>query len=233
MNDLEITRDKIAGMIDHTLLKPEATPDEIERLCAEAMEHRFASVCVNPGYVTLAAATLGKSLVKVCAVIGFPLGATTSGSKVREAQEAISNGASEIDMVINIGRLKSGDDRYVENEIREIVDVGHSKSAFVKVIIETCLLSDAEKERVCVLTNNAGADFVKTSTGFSKGGATAADVALMRKVVGPMMGVKASGGVRSLADAILMIQNGATRIGTSAGVKIMSEYEEAMTHRHR
>ncbi len=223
MSDKEITPGMIAGMIDHTLLKPEAMPDEIEKLCREAVENHFASVCVNPSYVTLAGRALGDVSVKVCAVIGFPLGATTTDSKVQEAREAIAHGAREVDMVINIGRLKSGNDGYVENEIRAVVEAAHPDLSIVKVIIETCLLTDKEKEKACVLAKSAGADFVKTSTGFSKGGATAADVALMRKVVGKSIGVKASGGIRSYADAVLMIRSGATRIGTSSGVKIIAE----------
>ncbi len=222
---LKISAKELAGMIDHTLLKPDATPQEIEQICGEAVEYKFASVCINPGYVTLAASLLRSSPVKVCTVIGFPLGATSTKSKVHEAEEAISNGAQEIDMVINIGRLKSGDFDYVENEIREIAGVGHAKAAIVKVIIETCLLSDDEKEKACLLAKEAGADFVKTSTGFSKGGATVSDVALMRRVVGNKMGVKASGGVRSYEDAVTMIENGATRIGTSSGIKIVLNYK--------
>jgi len=214
---------ELAGMIDHTLLKPEAMPEEIERLCKEALEYNFASVCINPGYVVLAKTIIGVSSVKVCTVIGFPLGATTTKSKVCEAEDAIADGAREVDMVINVGRLKSGDRRYVEEEIRSIADTVHSKSAILKVIIETCLLTDEEKESACLISKNAGADFVKTSTGFSKGGATAQDVALMRRAVGASMGVKASGGIRSYDDAILMVQSGASRIGTSAGIKIVSE----------
>ena len=166
---------------------------------------------------------LKDSSVKVCCVIGFPLGATTTASKLRETEEAISNGAQEVDMVINIGRLKAGDLRYIEEDIRAVVNSAHSSSAIAKVIIETCLLTDEEKERACLIAKNVGADFVKTSTGFSKGGATASDVALMRRVVGPSIGVKASGGIRTYADALLMIENGATRIGASSGVKIIKE----------
>ncbi|MFZ1080943.1 MAG: deoxyribose-phosphate aldolase [Candidatus Kryptoniota bacterium] len=217
---------ELAGMIDHTLLKPETTPEEVEQICKEAVEYKFASVCINPGYVVLATSKLKNSLVKVCSVIGFPLGATTTKSKVYEAEEAISNGAQEVDMVINVGRLKAGDYEYVGNEIDTVVSAAHSKTAVVKVIIETCLLTDDEKEKACLLAKDAGADFVKTSTGFSKGGATAADVALMRKVIGPSMGVKASGGIRSYYDAAIMVQNGATRIGTSSGVKIILEVKK-------
>lgn len=227
MNDEgKISAKELAGMIDHTLLKPETTPEEVEQICKEAVEYKFASVCINPGYVVLATSKLKNSLVKVCSVIGFPLGATTTKSKVYEAEEAISNGAQEVDMVINVGRLKAGDYEYVGNEIDTVVSAAHSKTAVVKVIIETCLLTDDEKEKACLLAKDAGADFVKTSTGFSKGGATAADVALMRKVIGPSMGVKASGGIRSYYDAAIMVQNGATRIGTSSGVKIILEVKK-------
>lgn len=210
-------------MIDHTLLKPEATPSEVEQICKEAIEFEFASVCINPSFVAVAKQKLQGSNVKVCSVVGFPLGATTTKSKVYEAQEAIENGAQEVDMVINVGRLKSRDHEYVENDIRAVVAVAHSNGAIVKVIIETCLLTDEEKEKACLLAKNASADFVKTSTGFNKGGATEADVALMRKTVGDKMGVKASGGVRSYGDAIRMVESGATRIGTSSGVKIILE----------
>ena len=226
MSEKKITAGELARMIDHTILKPEATPAEVDGLCKEALEYNFASVCVNPGYVTLARDRLKNSAVKVCSVIGFPLGATTTGSKVHEAEEAISNGAQEVDMVINIGRLKSGDLKYVEADIRAVVNTAHARSTITKVIIETCLLTDEEKELACAMAKEAGADFVKTSTGFSKSGATAADVALMRRVVGPSVGVKASGGVRNYADAVLMIQSGANRIGTSSGVKIILESKQ-------
>jgi deoxyribose-phosphate aldolase len=223
MNMKRITGAVLAGMIDHTILKPDATPQEVEAICKEALEYNFASVCVNPSYVTLVSERLSNSTVKVCAVIGFPLGATTTGSKVYEAEEAISNGAQEVDMVINVGRLKAGDVRFVEEDIRAVVAAAHARSTIVKVIIETCLLTENEKEEACSIAKRAGSDFVKTSTGFNKGGATPADVALMRRIVGASMGVKASGGVRSYADAVLMIENGATRIGTSSGVKIVQE----------
>lgn len=222
-NNGNVSGADIARIIDHTLLKPDAKPEEIEKICREAAEYNFASVCINPCYVPLAAGKLHDSSVKVCTVIGFPLGATTTRSKVSEAEEAIASGAREVDMVINIGRLKAGDDMYVTNDIREVVGIAHNKSCVAKVIIETCLLTDEEKEKACLLAKSAGADFVKTSTGFSKGGATAADVSLMRKAVGPDMGVKASGGVRSYADALEMIRAGASRIGTSSGVKIVDE----------
>ena len=206
-------------LIDHTLLKPEATPEDIVTLCREAKEHDFMSVCVNPAYVPLAASLLKDCDVKVCTVIGFPLGMNLTKTKVQEAEEAIRQGADEIDMVINVGMLKAGNDDYVEAEIRELKQVAGSR--ILKVIIETCLLTDEEKVRACKLSKNAGADFVKTSTGFSKGGATAADVKLMRETVGPDMGVKASGGVRTHEDLLAMVEAGANRIGTSNGVKII------------
>ncbi len=218
----------LAAMIDHTLLKPEATPQEVESVCLEAARYGFASVCINPGYVVLAAAKLLNTSVKVCTVIGFPLGATTTASKIREAEEAIANGAGELDMVINIGRLKAGDGEFVKDDIRSVVDAAHAKSGIVKVIIEACLLTDAEKEKACLLAREAGANFVKTSTGFSKGGATPQDVALMRRTVGPAMGVKAAGGIRSYSDAVEMIRSGANRIGTSSGVKIVAESRQTV-----
>ncbi|MEW6004617.1 MAG: deoxyribose-phosphate aldolase [Stygiobacter sp.] len=212
----------IARMIDHTLLKPEATPDEIKKLCAEAKQYNFASVCINPCYVSLCADLLKGSKVKVCTVIGFPLGATTTEVKRFEAEQAIQNGAQEIDMVINVGMLKQGNYEYVFNDINQVVLAAKRNRALTKVIIETSLLTDEEKVKACLLSKNAKADFVKTSTGFSKGGATAGDVALMRYVVGSSMGVKASGGVRTAEDAKAMIESGADRIGASASVKIVS-----------
>lgn len=206
-------------LIDHTLLKQDATPEQIVKLCEEAKEHDFMSVCVNPAYVPLAAKCLEGSDVKVCTVIGFPLGMNLTKTKVEEAELAIKEGADEIDMVINVGMLKAGHDDYVEEEIRELKAVAGSK--VLKVIIETCLLTDDEKVRACVASKNAGADYVKTSTGFSTGGATVHDVALMRKTVGPEMGVKASGGVSTHEDLIAMVEAGATRIGTSKGTKII------------
>jgi len=205
-------------LIDHTLLKPDAKEEDIIKLCKEAKEYHFCSVCVNPGFVKLCVQELKGSDVKVCTVIGFPLGATTSESKAFEAEDAIKNGASEVDMVINVSRLKDGDDEYVYNDIKAVREA--SKGALLKVIIETCLLNDDEKVRACLLSKKAKADFVKTSTGFSTGGATAYDVALMRKTVGPEMGVKASGGVRSREDMLKMVEAGANRIGTSSGTKI-------------
>ncbi|MCF0108458.1 MAG: deoxyribose-phosphate aldolase [Bacilli bacterium] len=209
---------KYNKLIDHTLLKQDAKPEQIIKLCEEAKEFDFMSVCINPAYVPLAASCLKGSDVKVCTVIGFPLGMNLTKTKVEEAQACIKAGADEIDMVINVGMLKAGEDKFVEEEIRELKAVAGSR--ILKVIIETCLLTDDEKIRACVAAKNAGADFVKTSTGFSTGGATASDVALMRKTVGPDMGVKASGGVRTHEDLLAMVEAGATRIGTSAGTKI-------------
>jgi deoxyribose-phosphate aldolase len=212
---------KLAGMIDHTLLKPDATPDQVAQLCFEARKYGFASVCVNPAWVSLCAQLLQGSPVKVCSVIGFPLGASAPEVKAFEAQKAIEQGATEIDMVINIGALKARDLDLVGKDIRGVVNTGHAKGALVKVIIEAVLLTDEEKTIACLISKESGADFVKTSTGFAGGGATAHDVALMRRVVGPEMGVKASGGVRTYEDAESMIKAGATRIGASAGVKII------------
>jgi deoxyribose-phosphate aldolase len=211
----------LAGMIDHTLLKPDATPDQIAQLCFEARKYGFASVCINPAWVSLCAQLLQGSPVKVCTVIGFPLGASATEVKVFETQTAISQGAAEIDMVINIGALKARDLELVARDIRGVVEASHPRGAIVKVIIEAALLSDEEKTIASLLSKEAGADFVKTSTGFASGGATAHDVALMRRAVGPEMGIKAAGGVRTYEDAEKMIQAGATRIGASAGVKII------------
>jgi deoxyribose-phosphate aldolase len=217
-----IPEDKsLARMIDHTLLKPDATADQIAQLCFEARKYHFASVCVNPTNVKLSADLLSGSDVKVCTVIGFPLGATSTEVKAFETQNAIDNGATEIDMVINIGALKAGDNDLVARDIREVVKVAHKADAIVKVIIETALLTDEEKIIACLLAKEAGADFVKTSTGFSSGGATVSDVALMRRTVGPELGVKAAGGIHSQEDAQQMIAAGATRLGASAGVKII------------
>ena len=211
----------LAGMIDHTLLKPEATREQIAQLCFEARKHNFASVCINPTWVELCAQLLQGSPVKVCTVIGFPLGATSPEVKVFEANQAIEHGASEIDMVINIGALKARDLELVGRDIQGVVAASHARGAIVKVIIEAALLSDEEKTIACLLSKEAGADFVKTSTGFASGGATVHDVELMRRVVGPEMGVKAAGGIRTFEDAENMIKAGATRIGASAGVKII------------
>lgn len=218
-----------ATYIDHTILKPDTRKDEIIELCAEAKMYSFASVCINPTWVKTAAVALEGSPVKVCTVIGFPLGASTTEVKVFETENAIQNGATEIDMVINIGALRDGDDKLVKQDITAVVNAAKDK-AIVKVIIETSLLTDVEKRTACELAVAAGADFVKTSTGFSTGGATVADVMLMRAVVGPEMGVKASGGVRSFEDMQKMIEAGATRIGASSGVQIMKGLESEVDY---
>ncbi|WP_055105279.1 deoxyribose-phosphate aldolase [Paenibacillus ihumii] len=210
----------IAGIIDHTLLRSDATLEDIRQLANEAKEYGFASVCVNPAWIAFAAEQLAGTGVKVCTVIGFPLGASTSRTKAYETEEAIRSGAAEVDMVIPIGALKSGDDDAVLRDIRAVVDAAAGK-ALVKVIIETSLLTDEEKVRACRLAVQAGADFVKTSTGFQGGGASVEDVALMRRTVGPDIGVKASGGIRSLEDVHRMVKAGATRIGASSGVQIV------------
>jgi len=212
-----------AGLIDHTLLKPEASHDDIRKLCQEAVRFGFASVCINPWNVPLAAELVRGTKVKVCTVIGFPLGATLPPVKIHEAEEAIKLGAQEVDMVINIGALKSGQDDVVESDIRGVVEMAHRGGAICKVIFETSLLTIEEKVRASLASKRAGADFVKTSTGFSTGGATAEDVALMRAVVGTDIGVKASGGVRTFDDLKKMVCAGATRIGASASVKIMEQ----------
>jgi len=214
---------EIARYIDHTLLKPEATRAQILQLCAEARQFEFAAVCVNPFWVRTCAEQLAGSPVRVCSVVGFPLGATMPEVKVYETRRALLNGANEIDMVLNIGALKGGENALVEADIAGVVLACQEGGAHSKVIIETALLTDEEKVRACQLAKAAGADFVKTSTGFSTGGATVADVALMRKAVGPELGVKAAGGIRSYEDAQKMVAAGATRIGASASVKIMQE----------
>ena len=211
---------ELVHWIDHTLLKPDAVKDEITQICEEAKEYKFASVCINPTWVSLAQKILRGTLVKVCTVIGFPLGATFPETKAAEARTAVSLGADEVDMVINIGALKSGDYTLVERDIRGVVRAAGRRT--VKVILETCLLTDDEKEKACLIAKDAGAHFVKTSTGFSSSGATVKDVALMRKAVGMTMGVKASGGVRTYEDACKMVEAGATRIGASASVAIVS-----------
>ena len=213
----------VSAMIDHTLLKPDATRAEIEKLCREAAEFHFATVCVNPAWVPTAARLLRGTGVGVCSVVGFPLGATTADVKNYETRRAIFDGATEIDMVINIGALKSGDLRTVERDIEAVVEPCRQCGVISKVIIEAALLTDEEKITACTLSKAAGADFVKTSTGFASGGATAADVALMRRVVGAEMGVKAAGGVRDLEGLKAMVAAGATRVGASAGVKIVQE----------
>lgn len=211
--------ENFAKMIDHTLLKPDATREQIEKLCSEAREYNFASVCINPTWVKFAHELLQRTEVKVCTVIGFPLGATTSDTKAFETKNAITNGADEIDMVINIGALKNKEYDLVLEDIQKVVEATEGKT--VKVIIETCLLTDEEKVKACQLSVQAGAHFVKTSTGFSTGGATVEDVRLMKETVGEAAQVKASGGVRSLEDMKKMIEAGATRIGASSGVQIM------------
>ncbi len=213
----------VAGMIDHTLLKPDATKREIETLCSEAKEFGFASVCVNPTWVATCARLVRGSSVAVCSVVGFPLGATTADTKQYETRRAIFDGAREIDMVINVGALKSGDLHLVESDIRAVTSACRETNVLSKVIIETALLSDEEKVTACTLAKAAAADFVKTSTGFGPGGATAEDVALMRRIVGEDMGIKASGGVRTLEGVKAMVAAGATRIGASAGVRIVQQ----------
>lgn len=213
----------IAALIDHTLLKPDATRGAVETLSREALQHKFASVCVNPAYVPLAAAMLRGSKVRVCAVAGFPLGAHLTSTKVQEAEAVIAAGASEVDMVIHVGLLKSGQDEAVEADVAAVVRSCHAHGAICKVILEMALLTEDEKVRACLLAKHAGADFVKTSTGFGPGGATVADVALMRRTVGLEMGVKAAGGIRTLDDLQKMVAAGATRIGSSAGIKILEE----------
>ena len=213
----------IASTIDHTLLKPDATQAQIIQLCAEAKENQFASVCVNPTHVKLCAQLLKGSGVDTCTVVGFPLGATTQTAKMLETRDVVMLGATEVDMVINIGALKSKNYEAVLADITAVTEAAHEGGAIVKVIIEAAMLTDEEKVIACQLAQAAGADFVKTSTGFGPGGATLEDVALMRQTVGPDMGVKAAGGVRTLQDALAMIAAGATRIGASAGVAIVEE----------
>jgi len=215
---------ELAKYFDHTVLKADAKVADVEKVCKEALENSFASVCINPGYVELASKLLKDSEVKVCTVIGFPLGANTSETKAFEAADAIKKGATEIDMVINVGAIKSGNWELVEKDIHEVA-VACGNAALLKVIFETCLLTDEEKVKACQTAEKAGADYVKTSTGFSTGGATEADIALMRKNVGDMTGVKASGAVRDLATAMKMINAGATRIGSSSSVAILNELD--------
>lgn len=217
------TKASLAKTIDHTLLKASATAEQVRELCAEARKYGFASVCVNPVWVPLCSKELGGTDVMVCTVIGFPLGANRSEIKAEEARRAVAEGASEVDMVINIGAVKAGDWRVVEDDIRAVVAAA---KATTKVIIETCYLSDAEKIRACEAAMKAGAQFVKTSTGFGTGGATPEDVSLMKKAVGGKLKVKASGGIRSYHDALLMLEAGADRIGASSGVSIVSELPE-------
>lgn len=219
---MEITKKNVAGIIDHTLLKQNASVEQIKVLCNEAKEYQFASVCVNPCYVELCAKELENSSVNVCTVIGFPLGATTSKAKVAESQIAIQDGADEIDMVVNVGMIKSGDWDYVKTDIQAVVDAAAPTKTLVKVIIETCLLTQEEKIKVCQIAKECKADFVKTSTGFSTGGATPADVKLMRETVGSDMGVKASGGIHNAEEAIACINVGANRLGVSAGIAVVN-----------
>ena len=218
-----VSGQRLASMIDHTNLRPEATRDHIARLCREAREFGFAAVVVNPAYVELASSELTGSEVKVATVVGFPLGATLSSVKRFEASEALKLGAREIDMVLNIGALKSGQQELVRSDIQGVAGVTHERGGLLKVILETVLLTDEEKKLACELSVQSGADFVKTSTGFLGGGATLADVKLMRGIVGPSIGVKASGGIRTVSEAKAMIEAGANRIGTSSGVKIIQE----------
>lgn len=219
---------QIAATIDHTLLKPEAGEAQIRQLCQEARSFGFASVCVNPTWVALCADLLADSAVKTCTVAGFPLGATLTGTKAAETAAVISLGAQEVDMVMNVGRLKDGDYAFIHDDIAAVVAAAHPHGVLVKVIIETFLLTDAEKVAASLLTQKAGADFVKTATGFNGGGATVADVRLMRRTVGPAMGVKAAGGIRTGADALQMLGAGATRLGASAGVKIIESLRDAV-----
>src|SRR5580700_8260134 len=224
---MSLTESQIARLIDHTLLKPEATREDIQKLCQEALEYGFASVCVNPWNVSHAAELLRGSAVCVCTVVGFPLGATLPIVKALEAAEAIKVGAQEIDMVIHIGALKSGQEALAEADIRGVVEVSHHAGTLCKVILETALLTKEEKVRGLLLAKKAGADFVKTSTGFGPGGATVEDVRLMRETVGSGTGIKAAGGVRTLSDLQKMVEAGATRVGSSSGVKIVQEFRGA------
>lgn len=224
---MAITKNELTKMIDHTLLKPGAVEEDIIKLCHEALEYQFASVCINPAYVPLAVKQLKNSPVAVCTVIGFPLGSTLTAVKAFEAGEAVKNGATEVDMVIHIGNLKDKHEEMVYQDIKAVVEAAQKENAqaITKVIIETCFLTDEEKILACQLSQKAGAHFVKTSTGFGSGGATSEDVALMRRTVGPEMGVKASGGIRNLAQVLDMIKAGATRIGASASINIVKELQ--------
>ena len=223
---MNLTQSQLAKYMDHTLLKADATLDGIDRVVAEAKQFGCASVCVNPFWVPHVARLLDGSGVATCTVVGFPLGASSTASKVFETTDAIANGADEIDMVINIGELKAGHAELVREDIRAVAEATHAGGKLLKVIIECCLLTDDEKRLACLLCAEAGADFVKTSTGFSTGGATVADVALMRECVGPDFGVKAAGGIRTLADAYAMIEAGASRLGVSAAASILAELDE-------
>jgi deoxyribose-phosphate aldolase len=228
LEDILQNKGAVASLIDHTLLKPEATQLEIHRLCDDARANNFASVCINPHWVQTAVKRLRESDIRVCTVIGFPLGANDARTKLAEANVALIHGAEELDMVQNIGALRSGDFHLVHKEIADLADVAHSRGAILKVILETCLLTDAEKRTACQLAVQAKADFVKTSTGFSKSGATVADVKLMRQTVGPEMGVKAAGGIRTFEALREMVLAGASRIGTSSGISILYEMEQAV-----
>lgn len=221
--EMKETTSKLAGIIDHTLLKPDATLAQVDQLCREAIDYGFGAVCVNSYWVKHCSKILAGSQVKTAATIGFPLGAMSTKAKRAETKRAIKDGAVEIDMVLNVGELKSGNPEAVAHDIREVVLEAHKRQAIVKVIIETCLLTDEEKVKACQISMEADADFVKTSTGFSTGGATVEDIALMRSVVGDKLGVKASGGIRSYADAMQMVEAGATRIGASSGIRIVEE----------
>lgn len=223
---MNLTQSQLAKYMDHTLLKADATLDGIDRVVAEAKQFGCASVCVNPFWVPYVARLLDGSGVATCTVVGFPLGASSTASKVFETTDAIANGADEIDMVINIGELKAGHAELVREDIRAVAEATHAGGKLLKVIIECCLLTDDEKRLACLLCAEAGADFVKTSTGFSTGGATVADVALMRECVGPDFGVKAAGGICTLADAYAMIEAGASRLGVSAAASILAELDE-------
>ncbi len=222
---MKITKTKLAGLIDHTLLNPTATREEIIALCGEAREYGFAAVCINPFWVPVAAEQLSGSAVAVCTVIGFPLGATATAAKACEAGQAVQSGALEVDMVLNIGALLDGDTDMVVKDIRAVVEASrvHNPAAITKVIIETCYLNREQKILACRLASRAGAGFVKTSTGFGPEGAAVEDVALLRATVGPVMGVKASGGIKTAGHALAMLQAGASRIGASAGVQILKE----------
>ncbi len=226
MNDHLDQLSFVASLIDQTLLKPDATETDIARLCTEAKQHGFAAVCVNPHWVRFASGELAGSPVKLCTVAGFPLGANETKTKLFEAELAFSQGAAELDMVQNVGALRSGDTRLVQDEIERLTRLAHSNNALLKVILETCLLNSEQKREACRVALAAGADFVKTSTGFSVGGATREDVALMRQTVGSALGVKASGGIRSLASLRGIVHAGANRIGTSSGAQILAELED-------
>ncbi len=225
-----MNRDELARLIDHTQLKPEATPEQISRLCDEAIEYGLGAVCINPVYVPLAAQRLKGSAVEVCTVIGFPLGATSTVAKVCEAQQAMDDGARELDMVLHVGSLKAGDTEAVRKDIAAVATACHDRGALLKVIIEAALLTDGEKVAACRAAQAAGADFVKTSTGFASGGAKVEDVRLMRQTIGPQMGLKAAGGIHSYADALAMVEAGATRIGASRSIQIVMQAPVADRH---